>query len=76
LKLTSQWSKEETHAKSRHNYHRSPPRRAGVEPKALDRLWDLLTDEQRQRALVTLSGIVARQIGTALDEREVADEQS
>ena len=75
MKRTPQWSKEETHATSRHNHHRPPPRRISVEPPAPDRLWDLLTDEQRQRTLVTLSGIVARQLAGRLDESEVRDER-
>lgn len=75
MKLTPQWSKEETHATSCHNHHRPPPRRISVAPLPTDGLWDLLTDEQRQRTLMTLSGIVARQFDGHLDEREVRDER-
>jgi len=39
-------------------------------------LWNLLTDEQRQRTLVTLSGIVVRQLDAPLNGREVHDERS
>jgi hypothetical protein len=39
-----------------------------------DQPWDRLTDEQRRRALATLSSIVVRQLGTPRDEREVRDE--
>jgi len=42
---------------------------------ALDHLWNLLTDEQRQRALATLSSIVLRQLDALRDEKEVRDER-
>ena len=42
---------------------------------ALDQLWNQLTSEQRQRTLVTLSGIVVRQLGTPRDDQEVHDER-
>ena len=74
MKLTTQWSKEETHATSRRNQHRSPPRRISALSPQLNCLWDLLTDEQRQRALLTLSGIVLRQLDAPRDEEEVRDD--
>ena len=40
------------------------------------RLWNLLTDEQRQQTLETLSGIVVRQLDAPRDELEVRDEPS
>jgi hypothetical protein len=43
---------------------------------AIDRLWSLLTDEQRQRTLLTLSGIVLRQLDAPRNEPEVRDERS
>ena len=43
---------------------------------AADQLWSLLTDEQRRRTLVTLSGIVLRQIDVPRDDLEVRDELS
>jgi hypothetical protein len=43
---------------------------------ALDQLWSLLTDEQRHRTLVTLSGIVLRQLDAPRDDREVRNELS
>jgi hypothetical protein len=54
----------------------SPPRTATVRPAALDYLWDRLTDEQRQRTLVTLSSIVIRQLDAPRDDPEVRDEFS
>lgn len=42
----------------------------------LDQLWNRLTDEQRQRTLVTLSSIVIRQLGAPRDDPEVRDELS
>jgi hypothetical protein len=39
-------------------------------------LWSRLTEEQRHKTLVTLSGIVVRQLAVPLDEREVHDERS
>jgi len=56
--------------------HCSPPRVSVVGPSMLDRLWSLLTDEQRQRTLVTLSGIVVRQLDAPRDDKEVRDERS
>jgi hypothetical protein len=41
---------------------------------AIDRPWSLLTDEQRQRTLLTLSGIVLRQLDATRNELEVRDE--
>jgi hypothetical protein len=55
---------------------RSPPRPSVVSPSAIDQLWRLLTDEQRQRALVTLSGIVLRQLDAPRNDPEVRDECS
>jgi hypothetical protein len=55
---------------------RSPPRLSTVKALAADQLWSLLTDEQRQRTLVTLSGIVLRQIDVPRDDLEVRDELS
>ncbi len=52
-----------------------PPRPPIVAPLALDHLWNLLTDEQRQRALATLSSIVLRQLDAPRDEKEVRDER-
>ena len=57
---------------SRNCSHRSPPRRVLRGPVGLDQLWSLLTDAQRQQTLVTLSGIVARQVDAPLDEQEVS----
>jgi hypothetical protein len=34
----------------------------------------MLTDEQRQRTILTLGGIVLRQLGARPEEREVRDE--
>jgi predicted Fe-S protein YdhL (DUF1289 family) len=42
---------------------------------AIDQLWTLLTDEQRQRILATLSSIVLRQLDAPRDEKEVSDER-
>jgi hypothetical protein len=42
---------------------------------ALDQLWNLLTDKQRQRTLATLSSIVLRQLDASRDEKEVRDER-
>ena len=53
-----------------------PAHRRSFRPSALDQLWNLLTDEQRQRTLVTLSGIVLRQLDAPRDEQEVRDERS
>jgi hypothetical protein len=54
----------------------SPPRTSTVRPSALDQLWARLTDEQRQRTLITLSSIVIRQIDAPRDDPEVRDEPS
>jgi hypothetical protein len=43
---------------------------------AIDQLWNLLTDEQRQRTLRTLSGIVLRQLDAPPNDPEVRDERS
>jgi hypothetical protein len=42
----------------------------------LDQLWTLLTDEQRQRTLTTLSGIVLRQLDAPHDDTGVRDERA
>jgi hypothetical protein len=42
----------------------------------INHLWSLLTGEQRQRTLVTLSGIVLRQLAAPRDEQEVRDDRS
>jgi len=47
-----------------------------VRPSVLDQIWNRLTDEQRQRTLVTLSGIVLRQLDAPRDDREVRNELS
>jgi hypothetical protein len=47
-----------------------------MRPSALDQLWDRLTDQQRQRTLVTLSSIVMRQLDAPRDDQEVRDEPS
>jgi hypothetical protein len=47
-----------------------------VGPSELHLLWDRLTDEQRQRTLVTLSSIVNRQLDAPRDDQEVRDERS
>jgi len=54
----------------------SPPRKSIARSAALDHLWARLTEEQRQRTLLTLSGIVIRQLGAPRDEQEVRDEVS
>jgi hypothetical protein len=41
-----------------------------------DQLWHLLTDEQRQRTLITLTGVVLRQLDAPLNAQEVRDELS
>jgi hypothetical protein len=40
----------------------------------LDQPWERLTDEQRQRTLVTLSSIVIRQLDAPRDDQGVRDE--
>jgi hypothetical protein len=47
-----------------------------VRPSALDQLWDRLTDQQRQRTLLTLSSIVMRQLDAPRHDQEVRDEPS
>ncbi len=53
-----------------------PPRTSVVRPSVLDQLWSRLTDEQRQRTLLTLSDIVTRQLGAPRTAQEVRDEIS
>ena len=62
---------------SRVNLHRrrSPPRPSQIPLSTLDRLWSILTSEQRQRTLTTLSGVVLRQLDAPQDETEVRDER-
>jgi hypothetical protein len=72
---TMRWSREVNHVTSCHS-HCSPPRVPIVGPSRLDQLWSLLTDEQRQRTLVALSGIVVRQLDAPRDDGEVRDERS
>jgi hypothetical protein len=43
---------------------------------AINQLWSLLTEEQRQQTLVTLSGIVLRQFDAPRNDQEVRDEHS
>jgi len=69
------WFKEVLHVTS-HRTHRSPPPLSVVKPAALDQLWSLLTDEQRQRTLITLCGIVLRQLDAPRDDQEVRDDRS
>jgi hypothetical protein len=47
-----------------------------VRPSALDQLWDRLTDQQRQRTLLTLSRIVMRQLDAPRHDPEARDELS
>jgi hypothetical protein len=56
--------------------HRPPPRRSNVRPLPSDQLWHLLTDEQRQRTLITLTGVVLRQLDAPHNAQEVRDELS
>jgi hypothetical protein len=72
---TTRWSKEVDHVTSCRS-HCSPPRVPIVGPSRLDQLWSLLTDEQRQRTLRTLSGIVVRQLDAPRDDGEVHDANS
>ena len=69
---TTRWPTEVSHVTSCRS-HCSPPRVPLVGPATLDRLWSLLTEEQSQRTLVTLSGIVARQLDAPRDDGEVCD---
>jgi hypothetical protein len=64
-----------THVTSRRS-RCSPPRATIVRTSALDQLWDRLTEPQRQRTLVTLSGIVMRQLDAPRDDQEVRDDLS
>ena len=66
---------EVTHVTTRRN-HRSPPRPPVARHSELNRIWSLLTDEQRRRTLATLSGIVVRQLDAPPAELEVRDELS
>lgn len=52
----------------------APPRSSIAMPSPNDHLWIRLTDEQRQRTLVILSGIVTRQIDAPRNDPEVRDE--
>jgi hypothetical protein len=69
------WFKEVLHVTS-HRAHRSPPHLSVVKAAALDQLWSLLTDQQRQRTLITLCGIVLRQFDAPHDDQEVRDDHS
>jgi hypothetical protein len=53
---------------------RSPPRPSIVRPTTLNQFWSQLTDEQRQRTVATLSGIVLRQLDALRSDEEVRDE--
>ena len=53
-----------------------PPRRQRLGSQALDQLWNLLTSDQRQRTLTTLSSIVVRLLDAPRNEKEVRDEHS
>lgn len=53
-----------------------PPRPSNLRPSGIDRLWSLLTDEQRQRTLLILSGVVLRQLDAPQSVSEVRDEHS
>jgi hypothetical protein len=64
-----------THVRNRRT-SRSPPRPHIVGRLSLDQLWNLLTDEQRQQTLATLSGIVLRQLDAPRGVQEVHDERS
>jgi hypothetical protein len=61
---------------TRHHSHRAPPRPPVIGRVELVQLWSQLTDEQRQRTLVTLSGIVLQQLDVPREDREVRDELS
>ena len=54
----------------------SPPRTSVIRRLAIDQLWSLLTDDQRQRTLLILSGIVLRQLDAPRDDEEVRDDRS
>lgn len=64
--------KEANHATRHDRSRRSPPHPAT--PLPIDQLWNLITDDQRQRTLVTLSRVLLRQLDGARDEKEVPDE--
>ena len=72
---TTGWSKEVNHVTIWRS-HCSPPRASVIRPLSLDQLWSRLTDEQRQRTLVTLSSIVVRQLDAPRDDAEVRDASS
>jgi len=72
---TIRWSREVNHVTS-YRSHCSPPRASVIGPAKLGQLWSRLTDEQRRRTLVTLSGIVARQLDAPRDDGEVRDAHS
>jgi hypothetical protein len=72
---TTRWSREVNHVTSCRS-HCSPPRASIIKPSRLDQLWSLLTEEQRQRTLVTLSGIVVRQLDPPRNDEEVRDDHS
>ena len=72
---TIRWSREVNHVTNCRSYC-SPPRASVLGPSRLDQLWNLLTDEQRQRTLVTLSGIVVRQLDAPRNDGEVRDAHS
>jgi hypothetical protein len=61
---------------AKHQSHRSPPRTFNVRSLAPSQLWSLLTDEQRQRTLVTLTDVVLRQLDAPHNVKEVRDELS
>jgi hypothetical protein len=66
----------EVHHVTRIFRRRSPPRPSMGLTMALNPLWSQLTDEQRQRTLTTLSGIVLRQLDALRSDEEVRDERS
>ena len=72
---TTGWSKEVNHVTIWRS-HCSPPRPSVIGSSTLPQLWSLLTDEQRQRTLVTLSSIVVRQLDAPRDDGEVRDAHS
>ncbi|HMO34734.1 MAG TPA: hypothetical protein PKA06_01700 [Gemmatales bacterium] len=53
---------------------RSPPRPSI--PTVPDHLWNLITPEQRQRTLATLSSVLLRHLDVLRDEKGVRDESS
>ena len=55
---------------------RSPPRPSIGPTMAFSHFWSQLTDEQRQRTLATLSGIVLRHLDALRSDEEVRDERS